>query len=125
MADGFSGRLLAVDLTRGTVEVQAVPPDTYRDYLGGQGLGVSVLYGRLPPRADPLGPENLLGFFPGLLNGTGVPFSGRFSVVGKSPLTGGWGEANCGGYFGPALRSAGLDGVLISGRSERPLYLHI
>jgi aldehyde:ferredoxin oxidoreductase len=125
MPDGFFGRLLAVDLSRGTVELQTLPADTYRAYLGGQGLGIRLLHDRLPRLADPLGPENLLGFFPGLLNGTGVPFSGRFVVVGKSPLTGGWGESNCGGHFGPVLRSAGLDGVLISGRSEHPVYLHI
>jgi len=125
MADGFFGRLLAVDLSRGTVELQTLSADTFSAYLGGQGLGIRLLYDRLPRQTDPLGPENLLGFFPGLLNGSGVPFSGRFVVVGKSPLTGGWGESNCGGHFGPALRSAGLDGVLISGRSEHPVYLHI
>jgi len=123
--DGFFGRLLAVDLSRGAAEVQPAEWDTYRHYLGGQGLGVRLLYDHLPPGAEPLGPDSVLGLFPGLLNGTGVPFSGRFSVVGKSPLTGGWGESNCGGYFGPALRSVGLDGVLIAGRSDRPLYLHV
>jgi aldehyde:ferredoxin oxidoreductase len=123
--DGFFGRVLVVDLSRGTVEFQSLAAATYGEYLCGQGLGVRLLYDRLPRKAEPLGPENVLGFLPGLLNGTGIPFSGRFVVVGKSPLTGGWGESNCGGHFGPAVRSARLDGVLISGRSEVPVYLHI
>jgi aldehyde:ferredoxin oxidoreductase len=125
VADGFFGEMLLVDLSRGTVEEEPLDPATYRDYLGGYGLGVRVLYERMPPGADPLGAENILGFTPGLLTGTGVPFSGRFMVVGKSPLTGGWGEANCGGHFGPALRATGFDGVFVSGVSAQPVYLLI
>jgi aldehyde:ferredoxin oxidoreductase len=125
MADGVFGKVLFVDLSRGTITEEALPPAVYRDVLGGYGLGVRLLYDRIPPGADPLGAENILGFVPGLLTGTGVPFGGRFMVVGKSPLTGGWGDANCGGHFGPALRSAGLDGLFVSGVSERPIILLI
>jgi aldehyde:ferredoxin oxidoreductase len=125
MPNGFFGRVLEVDLSRGKIEFQSLPLHSYREYLGGQGLGVRLLYDRVAQKTDPFGPENVLGFFPGLLNGTGVPFSGRFVVVGKSPLTRGWGESNSGGHFGPALRSAGLDGVLVSGRSEDPVYVYV
>ena len=110
MANGFFGKILFVDLSRGTVEEESLDPTIYRDYLGGYGLGIQVLYERMPPGADPLGKENILGFTPGLLTGTGIPFSGRFMVVGKSPLTGGWGDANCGGHFGPTLRATGFEG---------------
>lgn len=125
MAQGFFGRLLLVDLTRGLIEREEIPPGIIGEVLAGYGMGVRLLYERIPPGADPLGPENIVGLFPGLLTGSGVPFSGRFMVVGKSPLTGGWGESNCGGHFGPVLRSTGCDGLLISGRSPRPVYLAI
>jgi aldehyde:ferredoxin oxidoreductase len=97
MADGVFGVVLFVDLSRGTIAEEALPPAVYRDVLGGYGLGVRLLYDRMPPGADPLGVENILGFVPGPLTGTGVPFGERFMVVGKSPLTGGCGDANCGG----------------------------
>jgi aldehyde:ferredoxin oxidoreductase len=125
VADGFFGKILFVDLSQGTIEEEPLEPTVYQDYLGGYGLGVQVLYERMPPGADPLGPENILGFTPGLLTGTGVPFSGRFMVVGKSPLTGGWGDANCGGHFGPTLRATGFDGVFVRGISAQPVYLFI
>jgi len=79
----------------------------------------------MPAGADPLGPDNILGLLPGLLTGSGAPFSGRFMVVALSPLTGGWGDANCGGNFGPALRGAGYDGLFVRGVAERPVYLYI
>ena len=125
MSNGFFGKVLTVDLSRGQVEKETLPPAVYRDYLGGYGLGVRLLYERMGAGADPLGAENVLGFVPGLLTGTGVPFSGRYMVVGKSPLTGGWGEANCGGHFGPALRATGIDGVFVTGISPEPVYLLI
>jgi aldehyde:ferredoxin oxidoreductase len=123
MPDGFFGKVLFVDLSQGKIEEVVLPPAIYRETLGGTGLGVRVLYERMRPGADPLGAQNVLGFVPGLLTGTGVPFSGRFMVVGKSPLTGGWGEANCGGHFGPVLRATGFDGLFVTGISPLPVYL--
>jgi aldehyde:ferredoxin oxidoreductase len=125
MGDGFWGRVLWVDLTTRRIWEEALPEAVYRRYLGGYGLGVAILYERMPAGADPLGPENILGFLPGLLTGSGALFSGRFMVVARSPLTGGWGEANCGGNFGPALRGAGYDGLFVTGMAERPVYLYI
>ena len=125
MSDGIFGIVLSVDLSQGQIVRETLPDKVYRDFLGGYGLGVRMLYDRIPPGADPFGADNVLGFLPGLLTGTGVPFSGRFMVVGKSPLTGGWGEANCGGHFGPVLRSTGLDGVFVKGIASNPVYLLI
>ena len=125
MPHGYWGQVLFVDLATGRSEPQAVPDSAYRRYLGGYGLGVQLLYSRIPPGADPLGPDNILGFLPGLLTGSGAPFSGRWMVVARSPLTGAWGEANCGGNFGPALRATGYDGILVRGISDRPVYLYV
>ena len=125
MAYGFWGKVLWINLGTREVREEALPEGLYRRFLGGYGLGVSLLYERMPAGADPLGPENILAFLPGLLTGSGAPFSGRFMAVARSPLTGGWGEANCGGRFGPALRGAGYDGLFIAGASDRPVYLYL
>ena len=82
----------------------------YRRYLGGYGLGARLLFDRIPQGADPLGPDNILGLMPGLLTGTPL-FGIRYQAVAKSPKTGGWGDANCGGDFGPFLKHAGWDGA--------------
>ena len=125
MPNGYWGKVLFVNLSTGQIEAETLPEAVYRRYLGGYGLGVAVLYERMPAGVDPLGPQNIIGFLPGLLTGSGAPFSGRFMVVARSPLTHGWGETNCGGNFGPALRGAGYDGVFVSGVSERPVYLYL
>ena len=125
MPNGYWGRVLFVDLSTSEIRTATLPMDDYRHYLGGYGLGARVLYQHIPVGADPLGPENMLAFLPGLLTGTGAPFSGRFMVAAKSPLTGGWGDANCGGKFGPALRGAGYDGLFVRGASTRPVYLYV
>ncbi|MEN4042609.1 MAG: aldehyde ferredoxin oxidoreductase family protein [Anaerolineaceae bacterium] len=123
MPNGYCGKVLFVDLSTGKTEVERPSEAVYRAYFGGYGLGVYYLYARIPPAADPLGTENLLAFLPGLLTGTGAQFSGRFMVAARSPLTGAWADANCGGDFGPALRGAGWDGLFISGAAKDPVYL--
>lgn len=125
MPNGYWGKILFVNLSTGQITVETPSESVYRQYLGGYGLGVHVLYERMPAGVDPLGPENIIGFLPGLLTGSGAPFSGRFMVVARSPLTHGWGDANCGGNFGPALRGAGYDGLFVSGVSARPVYLYL
>ncbi|MFH1266283.1 MAG: aldehyde ferredoxin oxidoreductase family protein [Planctomycetota bacterium] len=120
---GTMGRVLVVDLARGETRFEDPGDDVYLTYLGGYGLGSYLLYKRQPRGVDPLGPENTLGFFAGLLTGTGGITSNRYVVVGKSPKTGGWGDANSGGTFGPAMKAAGLDGVLVTGQSNKPVYL--
>lgn len=125
MPDGYWGKIIFVDLSTGQIEVERPPDGVYQHYLGGYGLGIHYLYRRIPAGADPLGPENIVGFLPGLLTGSGAQFSGRFMVVARSPLTGAWGDANCGGNFGPALRGAGYDGLFVTGQADGPVYLYV
>jgi aldehyde:ferredoxin oxidoreductase len=123
MAGGYMGKVLFVDLSAGTLKEEALDENIYRDFLGGYGIGARVLYSRQKPGVDALGPENTLGMVAGLLTGTPVPTGARYQVVGKSPLTGGWGDANSGGQFGPYLKFAGFDGVFFTGISPKPVYL--
>ncbi len=125
MAKGYMGKVLFVDLGKGEFREELIPDKVYEQYLSGQGLGAYLLYNRIPAGADPLGPDNILGFVAGLLTGTGSLFTGRWSVVGKSPLTGGWGDANCGGQFAPAIKRCGYDGIFFTGISPKPVYLLI
>jgi aldehyde:ferredoxin oxidoreductase len=97
----------------------------YRQFIGGVGLGVRIFYERQPGEVNPLGEQNTLGFLPGLLSGTAVPGSSRVTIVSKSPLTGGWGDASLGGFIGNELKRAGYDGVLLHGISPKPVYLLI
>ncbi|MBD3226754.1 MAG: aldehyde ferredoxin oxidoreductase [Candidatus Lokiarchaeota archaeon] len=122
---GYNGKILWVDLDK--MEVKEEEPDTeiYQKYLGGYGLGAYYIYNRIKPDSDPLGPENILGFCPGLLTGTTAPFSGRYMICAKSPLTGGWGDANSGGRFGPAIKKSGYDAIFFTGKAEKPVYLLI
>lgn len=122
---GFCGRILHVNLTTGEFEYEQLSEDFYKKYLCGVGLGAKVLWDRMKPGVDPLGPDNILGFTTGLLTDTGTLFTGRFMVVGKSPSTGGWGDSNCGGYFAPYLKRCGVDAVFIYGAADKPVYLYM
>lgn len=119
------GKILTVNLSTRDIHEETIPDDIYENYISGMGLAAYILYNRIPAGADPLGPENILGFVSGILTGTGSLFAGRWMVVGKSPLTGGWGEANCGGSFAPAIKRCGYDGIFFSGISENPVYLFV
>jgi len=125
MARGYMGRILDVNLTTGEIREEPLDQSMCRDFIGGYGLGARLLYDRIPPGADALGPDNVLGLLTGPLTGTPAVIGSRFVVVGKSPKTGGWGDANCGGFFGPHLKFAGFDGVLLSGISPKAVYLYI
>ena len=125
MAFATMGKILNADLTTGEIRVEPVPDEIYRTYLSGTGLAARLLFDRIPAGADPLGPENILGFVAGLLTGTPSYFTGRWSVVGKSPLTGTWGDANCGGTFAPAIKRNGFDGIFFRGTSPKPVYLYV
>jgi aldehyde:ferredoxin oxidoreductase len=121
--NGYLGKLLAVDLTTGRIGESAIPDAYLRDFIGGASLAARLLYERLTPDLDPLGPDNPLLFMTGPLTGTAGPAVGRYVVCGRSPATGLWAESNCGGFVGPEIRFAGYDGVLFTGRSPRPVYL--
>jgi aldehyde:ferredoxin oxidoreductase len=125
MNKGYMGKILKVDLSSGSIEEEVIPDQLYEQVLSGAGLAVRLLYDRIPRDADPLGPDNTLGLVTGLLTGTGAYMMGRWMAVGKSPLTGGWGEANAGGNFAPAIKKCGYDGIFFRGISERPVYLKV
>jgi len=125
---GDSKRYLDVDLTAKSWSVFTPSEADLRDYIGGKGLGVKIYYDRLGrrlERIDPLGAENLLIFLAGPFLATGAPCSARFAAVTKSPLTGIMASSSCGGPFGMALRTAGWDGLILSGVSEAPTLLRI
>ncbi|OJX43900.1 MAG: hypothetical protein BGO78_02750 [Chloroflexi bacterium 44-23] len=111
MIKSVVGKILFVNLSDGSHRVEDVPQEVYQNYLSGLGLGVHTLYNHIPAGADPFGEDNMLGFVGGILTGTGAMFSGRFLVVGKSPITGGWGDANCGGNLAPLIKQSGYDGI--------------
>ncbi|MFQ6116781.1 MAG: aldehyde ferredoxin oxidoreductase N-terminal domain-containing protein, partial [Candidatus Bipolaricaulia bacterium] len=121
----MKSNLYEVDLESGEVKVRETPPRALRAYLGGRGLNMYYLYRYLEPGTEPLAPENVLIFGTGLLTGSGVPNSSRFNISAKSPESGILGDANCGGFFGPELRFAGVDRLVIKGRAERPSYIYI
>ena len=123
MVSGYNGKVLFVDLTTGSIKEESLPEKVYRDFIGGQGLGARILYERMKPGVDPLGPDNMLGFLVGPLTGTGL-HGARFQTVAKSPVTGGWGDANSGGSFAPELKATGYDGVFFSGISTLPRLSH-
>ncbi len=126
MSSGYMGKMLDVNLTTGKVEEELLGEGLCRDYIGGYGMAARLLYDRIPVGANPLGPNNILGLLTGPLTGTPAVIGSRFVAVAKSPKTaGGWGDANCGGYFGPHLKFAGFDGVLLSGAAPKPTYLFI
>lgn len=125
MPNGYMGRILWVDLTSSKISEEALDERIYHDFWGGYGLGARILFTRQKAGIDPLGPENILGFATGVLTGTRAPFTGRYTVVAKSPLTGTWGDANSGGDFAPYLKFSGYDGVFFTGISDEPVYLFI
>jgi aldehyde:ferredoxin oxidoreductase len=125
IGQGFCGKILHVDLGQGSHDYETLDEAFYKKYLSGVGLGARVLWDRMKPGADPLGPDNVLGFITGLLTDTGSLFTGRFMVVGKSPLSNGWGDSNCGGYFSPLLKRCGVDGVFFYGQADKPVYVYL
>jgi len=125
MMKGYMGKILFVDLAKKECREEVLSEELCRNFMGGYGIGARILYERMKPHVDPLGPDNMLGFMTGPLTGTPTMCSGRFVVMGKSPLTGTWGDSNCGGDFGPNLKFAGFDGVFFSGAASNPVYLYI
>jgi len=122
---GYMGKVLLVDLSSGEIKEQTIEDRVYEQLLSGVGLGAYMLYNNIPKGADPLGPDNMLGFVSGLMTGTGSVMTGRWMAVCKSPLTGGWGDANCGGNLSPAIKQCGYDGIFFKGISEKPVYLYV
>lgn len=122
---GYGGTLLYVDLTKGKIEKKPLDIEIIEKYIGGLGLASKILFDSIPAKCDPLGEDNVLMFVAGPLTGTLFPQASRYTVAAKSPLTEMWGEAHAGGHFGPELKLAGYDGIILNGKSEKPVYLYI
>ncbi|HHY46418.1 MAG TPA: aldehyde ferredoxin oxidoreductase family protein [Firmicutes bacterium] len=125
MGCGYMDKVLWVDLAKGTLEDQALNDDLKFNFLGGYGIGLRLIYSRQRAQVDPLSGEAIIGLMTGPLTGTGAVIGTRYTVLAKSPLTGTWGDANSGGYFGPALKMAGYDGVFLTGTAQHPVYILI
>lgn len=125
MAKGYMGKVLRVDLTDGKFTRQSFSEHVLRKYVGGSGLGAKILFDETGPDTDPLGEENRLIFMTGPLVATKALNSGRYHVITKSPLTGIFGEADSGGSLGPAIKKSGHDGIIITGKARKPVYLWI
>ncbi|MCR4431790.1 MAG: aldehyde ferredoxin oxidoreductase family protein [Tepidanaerobacteraceae bacterium] len=125
MMFGWTGTVLRVNLSDGTIKKEAINTKDASSYIGARGLATKIMMNEVDPKVDPLSPENKLIFMTGPLTGTFAPTSGRYVVVSKAPLTGTIGSSNSGGHFGPELKFAGYDGIIFEGKSEKPVYLWI
>jgi aldehyde:ferredoxin oxidoreductase len=125
MARGYMGKMLFVDLSKNELKDEVLDEEFCRQFIGGYGIGAKIMFSRQKAGVDPLGPDNTLGIISGPFLGTPALSGTRFTVVGKSPLTGSWGDANSGGYFGAYIKFAGYDAVFFTGISEKPVYLFI
>ncbi len=125
MPYGYNGQILHVDLSTGNLTIEEPPEAFYRKYMGGSAMGLYYILRQVPKGADPLGPENVLTLFTGVT--TGAPISGqsRINANAKSPISGGIGDSQAGGYFPAEMKFAGFDGIVIKGRSPEPVYLSI
>jgi len=122
---GYMGNMLKVNLTTGAVEEFDVTDRDRMMFLGGKGLAAKLLYDLNAPGVDPLAPEAALIFNTGPLTGSMAPCTSRFNITAKSPLTGGIGNANSGGTFGFNLKKCGYDGIVVTGRADKPVWLDI
>ncbi len=123
--NGWMGKILRVDLTRGEMREVPLDRDVAKDYIGGRGLGIYFLNRELDPDCEPLAPDNLLVMATGPLTGTGAPTGARYMIMTKSPLTGAITCSNAGGRFPTELKRAGFDGLIFAGQAKRPVYLWI
>jgi len=124
-AEGYSGKLLRVNLTDNSLRTERIGEELYRKYLGGAGFVAYFLWKELPTNADPLGPENKLIFAVGPLTGIPLSGSGRNCIGAKSPLTGGVAKSEVGEFWGYELKRAGYDVIVVEGKAEKPVYLWI
>ncbi len=122
---GYTGKIMRLDLTHSKVTVEDLKEEWAQQFIGGSGLGAKYLYEMTDEKTDPLGPQNPLIFMTGPFTGTSVPLSGRHAVVSRSPLTGIFGESDVGGTWGANLKKAGFDGIIVTGKSNKPVYLWV
>ncbi|MHA1902482.1 MAG: aldehyde ferredoxin oxidoreductase family protein [Candidatus Thorarchaeota archaeon] len=122
---GYTGQILRVKLDDSSFEIQKLPSDWVKDYIGGDGFAAKLLFEEVSGGADPLGGDNKLIIATGPITGTLWPMSGRTVFVSKAPLTGIWGESHVGGFLGAELKYAGYDMLVVEGKSESPVYIMI
>ncbi|MCX7708349.1 MAG: aldehyde ferredoxin oxidoreductase family protein [Clostridia bacterium] len=122
---GYIGKILRVDLSSKTVKTEDLDLKLAQKFIGGRGLGTKMLMDEVDPGVDALSPDNKLIFMTGPLTGTNTPTGGRYMVITKSPLTGTVACSNSGGYWGPELKFAGYDGIIIEGKAAAPVYINI
>ncbi len=122
---GWTGRMLIVDLNRRDAKTRELPADWRKKYIGARGFAARLLYDTTGPETNPLGPENVAIIAAGPLTGTMAPSSSRCEVVSKSPLTGIYARGDVGGTFGPIMKYAGYDVIMVTGRADKPVYIWI
>ena len=125
MPYGSTAKILRVNLSTSTLEVETLSEDFYRLYPGGKALAGYILLNELPAHTEPFAPENVLVIANGLLTGAPVSTATRYIVSARSPLTGGYGESEAGGFWGPELKMAGFEAIVVKGRAPQPVYLWI
>ncbi|NOZ22778.1 MAG: aldehyde ferredoxin oxidoreductase family protein [Planctomycetes bacterium] len=125
MPFGYHNKILRADLTEGKTSIEEPGDLVYRKYMGGSSLALYYLLAELPKGTDPLSPDNVLIFAPSIITGTQIAGGSRYTVAARSPLTGAYGEAEAGGWWGPELKRAGFDAIIIKGKSPKPVYLWI
>ena len=122
---GYFGKFLKVDLTQNKIEDLPLSDYDLRQYVGGSTLAAKIIYDFVKPGMDPTAPENPLVFATGPFTGSNVPMVSRAAICGISPATGLWGEATTGGKFPMRLKGTGYDGILITGKADKPVYLYV
>jgi aldehyde:ferredoxin oxidoreductase len=123
MPFGYNGKILHVDLTNGTLEVESPPDSFYRKYMGGSAMGVYYILKEMPRGADALSPENVLTIMTSVTTGAAVSGQSRVNVSAKSPVSGGIGDSQGGGFFPAELKFSGFDGIVVKGKAAKPVYL--
>ena len=118
-------RIIEINLANSSISIQKLEENIFKNYLGGSGLAAKLLYDELQTDLSPLHPDSPLLFFSGLLTGTSIPTASKLSVCAKSPLTGIWNESTVGGKWGAELKFCGYEGIIVKGKAEKPVYLHI
>src|SRR5438876_11971582 len=118
----ITARILHVDLTSRTTRTEEISEATYRKYLGGGALAAHILLRDMKPGAEPLGPDNVLVFTTSVINGLSLSGTNRYTAAANSPLTGGYGEAEAGGWWGPELGAAGWEGIGSRGEAEAAVH---
>jgi aldehyde:ferredoxin oxidoreductase len=125
MPNGYNGKILHVDLTKGSLTTEEPDEAFYRKYMGGSAMGMYYILRDMPKGADPVGPDNVLTLMTGVTTGAAISGQSRINANAKSPISGGIGDSQGGGFFPAELKFAGIDGLVIKGKSEKPVYLWI